>query len=106
MILDVTHVDYALDDGVLIKLSHVVANIRVRGNKLSIGLEIYNVDLVESNQRHEQADVQSVQALVVENVSLGSQYGLNSVEGVKQLLKSGRVCTLRFRKPALIHACI
>lgn len=59
VILDVAHVNHAADGWELEEFTHVVPNIGIRSNSSLVGFEIHHIDLVKSNQRHEETDVYS-----------------------------------------------
>lgn len=69
MVLDMVHIDSSSDAGNLEQILRVVEQVGVLTDELLVGFEVDDVDLVEADQGHEQANV-GLGEFVASNVPL------------------------------------
>lgn len=90
MSLDVLHVGAGANGRHLVKFSAVIEEVGVVGDALFVGLKVHHVHLIESDERHVEANV-GLAELSADEEALRGQEGLDGVEGGVQALHGGVV---------------
>ena len=105
MVLDMVHVDGATNGGVLEQILRVVEEVWVLADELLVGLEVDDVDLVEADERHEQADV-GLRELIAGNVALLGENLFALVQRREQLVEGLLVGLLHGGEAAAVDAVV
>lgn len=109
VVLDVVHVDGALNTaagtGELVELASEAEDVGIFGQSLLVGLEVDDVDGVETNESGEEANVSLGDGGTSEVAGLGED-GLDLVQMIEQSVESLLVSLLRLGKSAAVDTVV
>lgn len=105
MLLDMVHVDSATDAGVLEQIFRVVEQVGILADELLVSLEVDDVDLIEADQGHEQADV-GLRELIAGDVALLGENLLALVQRREELVEGLLVGLLHGGEAAAVDAVV
>jgi len=105
--LDLAHANCAADARDLVHVLGVVEKIGILANELLVRLEVNDVNLVEPNERHKEAEINPAEALAVAGeVALLGEELLHLVESIEQSSDRVLVRSLRLGEAAPVHAVV